>query len=240
MSWARPRASSPQARRARRSTRNSGKQCFLERRGAGFSKTKRRNNEFYWVNGIITPIINDTGGIISLLAVQEDITERMRDKERIEYLSERDDLTGLYNRNHFMRLIEEWIFRNKSKEDAKAVLVLINLDRFQAFNDTYGHLIGDEYLKTTARTLELVVHDIDSPELKHRSKDFILSRLGGDEFALFCPLLSVAEGLEVCKLVKKCVRGVSLGRGYNHPDGKRRGRILSGSRRDDEGTLHHG
>ncbi|MEK7313384.1 MAG: PAS domain-containing protein, partial [Deltaproteobacteria bacterium] len=75
----------------------------------GVFKNKKKNNEFFWVNGIIAPIIDDTGGIISLLAVQEDITERMRDKERIEYLSERDDLTGLYNRNHFMRLIEEWI-----------------------------------------------------------------------------------------------------------------------------------
>ncbi|HZX36274.1 MAG TPA: EAL domain-containing protein [Thermodesulfobacteriota bacterium] len=179
----------------------------------GVFKNKKKNNEFFWVNGIITPIIDDNNEIISLLAVQEDITEKMRDKDRIEYLSERDELTGLYNRNHFMRLIEEWIFRNKSKEDAKAILVLINIDGFQVFNDTYGHLIGDEYLKTAARTLELVVHDIDSPELKQRSKDFILSRLGGDEFALFCPLLSVAEGLEICKLVRDVFEEFCLGEG---------------------------
>ncbi|MFZ3072415.1 MAG: EAL domain-containing protein, partial [Thermodesulfobacteriota bacterium] len=179
----------------------------------GTFKNKKKNNEFFWVNGIITPIIDDKGEIISLLAVQENITEKMRDKERIEYLSERDELTGLYNRAHFMRLIEEWIFRNKSKQDAKAMLVLINLDGFNAFNDTYGHLIGDEYIKTTARTLELVAHNIESPELKHRSKDFILSRLGGDEFSLFCPLLSAVEGLEVCKLVRRVFEEFRLGEG---------------------------
>ena len=83
-----------------------------------------------------------------------------------------DHLTGLPNRVLFHQLVEQALTAAKRNNDHGAVLV-ININRFAAFNDTLGHDVGDELLKQVGQRLRLSLRDED-----------ILARIGGDEFVV--------------------------------------------------------
>ncbi len=103
--------------------------------------------------------------------IQEDITEKRRAEERIEWLARHDPLTGIANRFHFRETFENAL---KGLSDGKRLaLHWLDLDQFKAVNDTLGHPVGDVLLKAVARRLRASV----------RKADF-LARLGGDEFAI--------------------------------------------------------
>ena len=67
----------------------------------GIFKNKKKNGQYYWGNGLITPIRNEKEQITHFLAIQEDITEKMQSEERIKYLASYDELSGLCNRTCF-------------------------------------------------------------------------------------------------------------------------------------------
>ena len=84
-----------------------------------------------------------------------------------------DSLTGLYNRNYFVRLLTE--FLRRAKEDNRLVSVLvIDIDDFKKINDSFGHNVGDDALKMLART---IVNKARGVELSY-------CRWGGEEFLL--------------------------------------------------------
>ena len=94
-----------------------------------------------------------------------------RDRE-LSHRAAHDPLTGLTNRFEFERRLDECVERYRHIQ-RPAMLLLIDLDRFKAVNDTSGHAAGDEVLRRVAQTLVSAVRDSDT-----------VSRLGGDEFAI--------------------------------------------------------
>lgn len=108
------------------------------------------------------------GGWVDL---QEDITEKRRAEEKIEWLARHDTLTEVGNRFHFRERLENQ-FRHLDPR-AGFALHWIDLDHFKEINDTLGHPVGDALLSSVAARLRSGV----------RSGDF-LARLGGDEFAI--------------------------------------------------------
>jgi diguanylate cyclase (GGDEF)-like protein len=109
------------------------------------------------------------GGWVTLI---EDITERRRAEAEIVHLARHDVLTGLANRAEFNARLEE-ASRRLIRNGGSVTVMMIDLDRFKAVNDTLGHLAGDQLLGEVARRLQASVRDID-----------VLARLGGDEFAI--------------------------------------------------------
>jgi len=96
--------------------------------------------------------------------------------ERLQNLSYLDGLTGIANRRHFDQgLFQE--SRRTRRENTPLSLILLDIDYFKAFNDTYGHLKGDDCLKMVATSLEKTLK---------RPGDF-LARYGGEEFAVVLP-----------------------------------------------------
>ena len=89
-----------------------------------------------------------------------------KDKEKLSYEASHDSLTGLLNRNAYN-------FRLRELEDKDFCFILLDVDDFKGFNDTYGHDMGDRVLQKISRVLSSNV----------RSEDFVF-RLGGDEFAI--------------------------------------------------------
>jgi len=100
----------------------------------------------------------------------EDITERRRVEARIERLAHYDPLTGLPNRTLFQRRAEELL---QHTAYARFAVLYIDIDEFKRINDSLGHTIGDEFLKTVAACLSQSIGPGD-----------FVARLGGDEFAI--------------------------------------------------------
>ena len=96
--------------------------------------------------------------------------------ERLQNLSFLDGLTGIANRRHFdQQLLQE--SRRAKRENTPLSLIMLDIDYFKAFNDTYGHLKGDDCLKMVASALK---HTLKRPG------DFP-ARYGGEEFAVVLP-----------------------------------------------------
>ena len=98
--------------------------------------------------------------------------ERKRAEEHLMYLAQYDHLTGLVNRSLFRDRLIQAMARSK-RMNQQIGLMLLDLDRFKAVNDTFGHDMGDELLKSVAERLKACVREVDT-----------VARMGGDEFTI--------------------------------------------------------
>jgi diguanylate cyclase (GGDEF)-like protein len=102
-----------------------------------------------------------------------------------------DELTGLWNRRHLMERIQVEIGRH-SRYGGAFSLIILDLDSFKAFNDSYGHIAGDKLLKQLGTVLKGAIRDVDEAY-----------RYGGDEFAILLPQTSVKDAREVAERVRR-------------------------------------
>lgn len=125
--------------------------------------------ESYWVKLTLTPQTNWLGKVTHVWATRVDIT----DKKRIEQLLNTDELTQLYNRHYFNKMLP--VLREQHLGSSRHFcLASIDIDYFKLINDTYGHFVGDLVLKQVADTLKACC----------ASHDTLAFRLGGEEFML--------------------------------------------------------
>jgi len=111
----------------------------------------------------------------------------------LEALSKEDSLTKLPNRRWFLDNLDKLILETENHDTIIGVM-FIDLDRFKAVNDWYGHDVGDILLRRVAKRLR-----------KHVPKNALVARLGGDEFAVIIPNApSKKYVLEVTEQVQKC------------------------------------
>lgn len=169
-------------------------------------KNRKRNGTYYWANSVITPIRDEKGQITHFLAVQEDVTEKMMNEERLNYLAVHDELTGLMNRSRFIEEAEAWMLEAGPK-GVTAALSIIDMDQFKLLNDTFGHGAGDEYL----RRLGKVIKDLLDREYGEEPAAFdsrpLLSRLSGDEYAVFFPGIDRKRGMDLIESIRAEVEG---------------------------------
>jgi diguanylate cyclase (GGDEF)-like protein len=105
------------------------------------------------------------------VATHEDVTERRRAEERITHLAHYDALTDLPNRTLFHEQLTRELPHIAS--DRQLAVLYIDIDEFKSINDSLGHMVGDELLKSVAASLLRCARDSD-----------FVARLGGDEFAI--------------------------------------------------------
>lgn len=119
-------------------------------------------------------------------------------RETLQHQSMHDPLTGLYNRRYleeFMRLE----FLRASRKDTTLAVVMLDIDFFKRFNDTFGHEAGD-----------LVLQEIAGVLLKNVRESDIACRLGGEEFLLLLPETSVEVASERAESIRQAVRALKL------------------------------
>ena len=102
-----------------------------------------------------------TARIRAQLGWKQRVALLRRAKEDLERQATTDPLTGLFNRRFFQRALETEVARS-NRTEAPFSLMLIDVDRFKAINDTYGHPIGDVVLKAIAQALQDSIRRSDS------------------------------------------------------------------------------
>jgi diguanylate cyclase (GGDEF)-like protein len=137
-----------------------------------------------------------------LLEVTKQLTEA---NERLERLSLLDGLTGVANRRHFNQTFDlEW--RRAVRSGASLGLILIDIDFFKQYNDTYGHPSGDHCLKQIAGVLAGTVRRVAD----------LVARYGGEEFAVLLPGTSLAGVAKIAELLRTKIEEL----GIPHSDSK--------------------
>lgn len=125
--------------------------------------------------------------------------------QQIRLSSERDTLTGLYNRSRLNQFIHNNSAADKVEKLASELLVImIDLDNFKTVNDTYGHLIGDDLLKEAAQLFDK----------KFRKNDLII-RYGGDEFIIIIDLKKNDREYDVQTIAENKLKDISASLPYS-------------------------
>ncbi len=123
-----------------------------------------------------------------------DLTQRKKAEEKLSYLANYDDLTGVANRNLFKDSLHMAVSHARLNR-SKVALLLLDIDRFKAINNTLGHDVGDQLLQELATRLTTHAHKIDT-----------IARLGADEFALILDQYdSIEEVQELAEQVAELV-----------------------------------
>ena len=117
----------------------------------------------------------------------------------LQELADTDQLTKIANRRHFDRKFKvEW--RRAMREQTPISLLLIDVDHFKKYNDTYGHQAGDRCLQQIAEALESV---------SHRPAD-LASRYGGEEFAVLLPVTSQENAAMLAERLRKKIESLKI------------------------------
>lgn len=141
----------------------------------------------------VTPV-SAAGEVTHFIAICNDITEKIRARQELEYIATHDSLTGLPNRLLFSDRLTHALARS-SRSGGQGAILVIDLDDFKSINDAFSHDDGDEFIKIVARRFSGCLRESDT-----------VARIGGDEFAV---LLENIEQDAVGSVAEKLNRVVS-------------------------------
>jgi diguanylate cyclase (GGDEF)-like protein len=113
-----------------------------------------------------------------------------RKNEELETLSVTDGLTGLHNRRRLMESLTDEVRRSQRLKHTFSVL-MVDVDHFKKYNDTFGHLAGDGVLARVAALLREATREVDD-----------VARYGGEEFLVMLPETGMVEALEIAERVR--------------------------------------
>jgi diguanylate cyclase (GGDEF)-like protein/PAS domain S-box-containing protein len=141
----------------------------------------RKDGRLISVSLTVSPVTDANGRIVQAAIIARDMTERVRYEERLRYMADHDQLTGLFNRRRFDEELKRELARAGRYAEHSAVLS-IDIDNFKGINDSAGHAAGDAVLSHVARVLGE----------RSRATD-VVARLGGDEFAVLLSAVGAQE-----------------------------------------------
>lgn len=161
----------------------------------GEIKNLKKDGSYYWVHANISPTFDLYGNKVGYTAIRQDITDR----KLVEKISITDGLTDIYNRRHFDTIFPEMLQSSKRSKEYISFLIM-DVDHFKQYNDTYGHQMGDKVLIEIAKTLKR--------SLK-REDDFCF-RLGGEEFGVVFNTDDKEEALKYSNQIKDNIEGMGI------------------------------
>ena len=126
----------------------------------------------FWNRLTLGPIFDQNGNCTHFLGIQEDITQQRIHEEYIKHQHTHDHLTGLPNQHAFKQILEQ-VFAQRHDSAQPLILLYIDLDDFKNINDSLGHLVGDQILKSVGERLQGFAQENN-----------VLCRFAEDEFIL--------------------------------------------------------
>ena len=130
----------------------------------------------------------------------EETTKNLRQANReLRHLANIDGLTQIYNRYYFDIALEQ-LWKETLRERGNISLIICDVDNFKPYNDTYGHLMGDECLKRVAQAIS---HSVN------RNRD-IAARYGGEEFVIILPRTNSSGAIQVADTIRAAVTELNI------------------------------
>lgn len=169
----------------------------------GFSAALKENItalESHELGDAVAPVLNNLNANASaicdandqfqgqLSAAQSEINALREELEASRRDANTDPLTGLFNRRVFEAIYKQFV---EEENEDELTLIIMDIDKFKVFNDTHGHLLGDQILKFVGKLLKSECPDSITPV-----------RFGGEEFAMLCPKFALEEGQEVAENIR--------------------------------------
>lgn len=189
---------------------NAGLRSLLAGRQERFVSVNRRgvaDGRWIWTETSYRAVRDPLSGEVSgIVGSSRDVTTRKeaeeqlaRDYQRLEALAGQDGLTGLANRRAFDEAMQKALLRAEPR-DEPLTLLMLDVDRFKAFNDYYGHLAGDDALRAVARAIKSCLRRIEDLPVRY----------GGEEFAVLCPGRPLEEGGQIAQDIRRAVRDLAI------------------------------
>jgi two-component system, cell cycle response regulator len=135
----------------------------------------------------------------ALSEVKDKNAQLEKSLQRVEELAATDPLTGLYNRRHFSRVLDQ-LFAEAQRYGKDLSCVMIDMDAFKTLNDTYGHQVGDQLLVLAGKVISANMRRMD-----------VAARYGGDEFVLLLPHASEHDAAQAAERIREEYRTASAG-----------------------------
>lgn len=145
------------------------------------------NYKWFHIRGKVVSF-TEQGEPLRLVGTYTDISKRKESEKRILNLSQRDNLTGIFNRNYF----EEQLKKQDIANNLPLGVLMIDVNGLKLVNDTFGFEMGDKYLQRVAVLLKSVV-----------SKKDLIARTGGDEFIIILPQNNLQQLNQLAMKIKR-------------------------------------
>ncbi|WP_281274270.1 diguanylate cyclase domain-containing protein [Lysinibacillus antri] len=169
-------------------------------------RIRKKNNDYIWFESSIKYMKGNNEDASRIFTVSRNITERKMVEQQLteankllQELSSKDGLTGILNRRSFdERLEEEW--KRAERNNLPLSLIMLDIDFFKAYNDTYGHLGGDDCLREVANAIS---------QACKRESDSVF-RYGGEEFGIILPETDLKGAQTVAEKARKTVENLQI------------------------------
>jgi len=174
----------------------------IEREGLVKSKEfllTKKDGAYFWASLTCTAVDDAEGHMLYYDTVIEDITDRKQLEDKVKRLSVTDELTGLYNRRYYNEHMPGEI-RTAEKWRSTLSIIMVDIDDFKSYNDTYQHLKGDEVLVEAAQVISQNI----------RKETDWASRFGGDEYAIVLPGADINEATSVAERIRKAFEEIKF------------------------------
>jgi diguanylate cyclase (GGDEF)-like protein/PAS domain S-box-containing protein len=177
-------------------------------------RLRKADGSYVWFEFNLTLFLDDDNGEpAGFVNVARDISRRKLEEAdlqhtlaTVEHLASSDALTGIANRRQFDLVIQrEWL--RAARERTSLSVLLMDVDRFKAYNDLYGHLAGDECLRRVAAAVTPLIN---------RPAD-LLARYGGEEFVVVLPNTDSAGARQIAERIRGAIEDLGIAHPGNPP-----------------------
>jgi diguanylate cyclase (GGDEF)-like protein/PAS domain S-box-containing protein len=166
-----------------------------------------KSGDYIWIESTLKSVHFQEDGSKKVINVSRNITDRKRTEQKLQEanellnrLSYMDGLTGVANRRYFDKTLEkEW--SNSLSSNFPLTLLMLDIDYFKKYNDTYGHVTGDFCLQMIAQAINNQITD---------DSDYTFCRYGGEEFALILPLIQTEAGLNIARHIQETIQALKI------------------------------